>query len=104
MVSIRNLRIQQRQNRCSVQEVNQTMSPAPQTPRVQVSQQEDDLITFTPFGEQQVPQVQGAVGNQEQPKRQRSPRKKKNQRQTLTRDNLIRTKHKKFHTFHLENV
>ena len=56
-----------------VQELNQTPSPAPQTPRIQVSQQEDDLITFTPFGEQQVPQVQGAVGNQEQPKGRGAP-------------------------------
>ena len=48
-----------------------------------MSQQEDDLITFTPFGEQQVLQVQGAVGNQEQPKRQRSPRKKKKSEWTL---------------------
>ena len=70
MASIRNLHIQQRQNRRSVQELNQTMSPAPQTPQIQVIQQEDDLITFTPFGEQQVPQMQGTAGNQEQPKRQ----------------------------------
>ena len=48
-----------------------------------MSQQEDDLITFTPFGEQQVPQMQGTVGNQEQPKRQRSPRKKKKSEWTL---------------------
>ena len=41
------------------------------------------MITFTPFWEQQVPQVQGAVGNQEQPKRQRSPRKKKKSEWTL---------------------
>ena len=77
MASIRNLHVQQRLNRCSVQELNQTTSPAPQTPQIQVSQQENDLITFTLFGEQQVPQVQGAAENQEQPKRQRSPRKKK---------------------------
>ena len=83
MASIRNLHIQQRQNRGSVQELNQTTPPAPQTPQIQVSHQEDDLITFTPFGEQQVPQVQGAVGNQEQPKRQRSPRKKKKSEWTL---------------------
>ena len=83
MVSIRNLHIQQRQNLRSVQDLNQTMPPAPQTPQIQVSQQEDDLITFTPFGEQQVPQVQGAAGNQEQPKRQRSPRKKKKSEWTL---------------------
>ena len=31
MASIRNLHIQQRQNQCSVQELNQTTSPAPQT-------------------------------------------------------------------------
>ena len=87
MASIQNLHIQQRQNLRNVQNLNQTTSPASQTPQIQVNRQEDDLITFTPFGEQQVPQVQGAVGNQE-----------------LTRDNLIRTKLKKFHTFHLENV
>ena len=83
MVSIRNLHIQQRQNRRGGHEVNQTTSPAPQTPQIQVSQQEDDLITFTPFGEQQVLQEQGAVGNQEQPKGQRSPRKKKKSEWTL---------------------
>ena len=48
-----------------------------------MSQQEVDLITFTPFGEQQVLQEQGAVGNQEQPKGQRSPRKKKKSEWTL---------------------
>ena len=48
-----------------------------------MSKQEDDLITFTPFGEQQVPQMQGAAGNQEQPKGQRSPRKKKKSEWTL---------------------
>ena len=83
MASIRNLHIQQRQNLRSVQELNQTTSPAPQTLQIQASQQEDNLITFTLFGEQQVPQVQGAVGNQEQPKRQRSPRKKKKSEWTL---------------------
>ena len=83
MVSIRNLHIQQRQNRRSVQELNQTTSPVPQTPRIHVSQQEDDWITFTLFREQQVPQMQSAVGNQEQPKRQRSPRKKKKSEWTL---------------------
>ena len=80
MASIRNLHIQQRQNLRSVQDLNQTMPPAP---RIQVSEQEDDLITFTLFGEQQVPQVQGTVGNQEQPKRQRSTRKKKKSEWTL---------------------
>ena len=83
MASIQNLHIQQRQNLCSGQELNQNTSPAPQTPQIQVSQQEDDLIRFTPFGEQQVPQEQGAVGNQEQPKGQRSPGKKKKSEWTL---------------------
>ena len=41
------------------------------------------MITFTPIVEQQVPPVQGATGIQEQPKRQRSPRKKKNSEWTL---------------------
>ena len=63
--------------------MNQTTPPAPQTPRIQVSQQEDNLITFTPFGEQQMPQMLEAVGNQEQPKTQRSPRKKKKCEWTL---------------------
>ena len=63
--------------------MNQTPSPAPQTPRIEASQQEANLITFTPPGEQQVPQMQGAAGSQEQPKRQRSPRKKKKSEWTL---------------------
>ena len=83
MVSIRNLHIQQRQNRRSMQEPNQTTPLAPQTPRIQVNQEEANLITFTPIVEQQVPPVQGATGIQEQPKRQRSPRKKKNSEWTL---------------------
>ena len=41
------------------------------------------MITFTPIVEQQVPPVQGMTGIQEQPKRQRSPRKKKNLEWTL---------------------
>ena len=41
------------------------------------------MITFTPPAEQQVPQTQGAVGRQEQPKRQRSPRKKTRSEWTL---------------------
>ena len=69
MVSIRILHIQQRQNRRSIQELDQTMLPTPQMLRIQVSQKEDDLITFTAFGEQQVPEVQGTAGNQEKPKR-----------------------------------
>ena len=56
---------------------------APQTPRIQVNQEEANLITFTPIVEQPVPPVQGATGIQEQPKRQRSPRKKKNSEWTL---------------------
>ena len=83
MASIRNLHIQQRQNQHSVAEVNQTTPSAPQTPRIQVSQEEANLITFTPIVEQQVPPVQGVTGIQEQPKRQRSPRKKKNLEWTL---------------------
>ena len=77
MRSIRNLHTQQRQNRCSVQEINQSSPPIPQTPQINVTQQEPNLITFTPPVDQQVPQMQGAVGMQEQPKKQRSPRKKK---------------------------
>ena len=68
MVSIQNLHIQLRQNRCSVQELNQTTPSAPQTLRIQVNQEEANLITFTPIVEQQVPQVQGVAGIQEQPK------------------------------------
>ena len=48
-----------------------------------MNQQEANLITFTPIGEQQVSQVQGAARSQEQPKRQRSPKKKKNSEWTL---------------------
>ena len=68
MASIRNLHIQQRQNRCSTQELNQTTPPAPQTPPIQVNREEANLITFTPTVEQQAPLVQGATGTREQPK------------------------------------
>ena len=83
MASIRNLHIQQRQNRRSMQELNQTTASAPQTLQIQVHQEEANLIKFTPIVEQQVPPVQGATGIQEQPKRQRSPRKKKSSEWTL---------------------
>ena len=82
MASIRNLHMQQRQNQRSMQELNQTTPSAPQTTRIQVNQEEANLITFSPV-EQQVPVVQGATGFQEQPKRQRSPRKKNNSEWTL---------------------
>ena len=77
MESIRNLHIQQRQNRGSTEELNQNISAAPQTTQTQVNQEAANLITFSPVVEQQVPAVQGATRIQEQPKRQRSPRKKK---------------------------
>ena len=51
-----------------MQEPNQTIPSAPQTPQIQVYQEEANLITFTPIVEQQVPAVQGATGIQEQPK------------------------------------
>ena len=78
MESIHNLHMQQRQNRRSTQELNQTTPSAPQTTQIQANQEEANLIMFSPVVEQQVPLVQGASGFQEQPKRQRSPRKKKN--------------------------
>ena len=83
MASIRNLHKQQRQNRHNTQELNQTTPSAPQVTRTQVNQEEANLITFSPVVEEQVPLVQGATGIQEQPKRQRSPRKKKNPEWTL---------------------
>ena len=57
-----------------------------------MNQEEANLITFTPIVEQQVPQVQGAAGNQEQPKRQRSPRKKKNSEWTLNQRQFDQSK------------
>ena len=92
MASIRNLHIQQRQNRSSAQELNQTTPSAPRTPRIQVNQEEANLITFTPIVEQQVPSVQGATGIQEQPKQQRSPRKKKNSEWTLNQRHFDHSK------------
>ena len=59
MASIRNLHIQQRQNRGSTEELNQNTSSAPQTTRTQVNQEEANLITFSPVVEQQVPALQG---------------------------------------------
>ena len=69
--------------------MNQTTPPAP---RIQGSEQEDDLITFTPIVEQQVPPVQGATGIQEQPKRQRSPPKKKKSEWTLNQKQFDHSK------------
>ena len=92
MASICNLHIQQRQNRCSTQELNQTTPSAPQTPQIQVNQEEANLITFTPIVEQQVHLVQGATGIQEQPKPQRSPRKKKNSEWTLNQKQFDHSK------------
>ena len=83
MASIRNLHMQQRQNRLSKQELNQTTPSAPQTTRIQVNQEEANLIMFSPVVEQQVPLIPGETGIQEQPKRQRSPRKKKKSEWTL---------------------
>ena len=91
MASIRNLHIQQRQNQCSVQELNQTTPPALQTPQIQVSQQQANF-TFTPIGEQPVAHMQGTVGSQEQPKRQRSPRKKKKSEWTLNQRQFDQSK------------
>ena len=68
METIRNLHMQQRQNQCSTQELNKNTPSAPKTHRIQVNQEEANLITFTPILEQQVPSVQGATGIQEQPK------------------------------------
>ena len=75
MASIRNLHMQQRQNRRSMQELNQTTPSAPQTTRIQINQEEDNLITFTPIMEQQVPTVQGATGIQEQAQTTEKPTK-----------------------------
>ena len=83
MESIRNLHMQQRQNRRNTQEQNKDTPSAPQTPRIQANQDEANLITFSPVVEQQVPAVQGATGIQEQPKQQRSPQKKKGSEWTL---------------------
>ena len=83
MASIRNLHIQQRHNRRSIEELNQNTVSAPQTSRMEVNQEEANLITFSPVVEQQVPSVQEAKGVQVQPKQQRSPRKKKGSEWTL---------------------
>ena len=83
MASIRNLHIKQRQTRRSTEELNRTTPSAPQITRTQVNQEEANLITFSPVVDQQIPLIQGATGIQEQPKRQRSPRKKKNSEWTL---------------------
>ena len=83
MANITNLHMQQRQNLGNTQELNQITPLAPQTTRTQVNQEDANLITFSPVAEQQVSLVQGATGIQEQPKQQRSPRKKKSSEWTL---------------------
>ena len=68
MESIRNLHIQQRQNRGSTEELNQNTSAAPQTTRTQVNHEAANLITFSPVVEQQEPALQGAMGVKVLPK------------------------------------
>ena len=68
MESIRNLHIQQRQNRGATEELNQNTLAGPLTTRTQVNQVAANLITFSPVVEQQVPASQGAMGVQVQPK------------------------------------
>ena len=92
MESIRNLHIQQRQNRGSTEELNQNTLAAPQTTRTQVNHEAANLITFSPVVEQQVPALQGATGVQVQPKRQRSPRKKKGSEWTLNQKQFDHSK------------
>ena len=92
MASIRNLHLQQRQNQRSTEELNRTTPSAPQVTRTQVNQEEANLITFSPVVEEQVPFVQGATGIQEQPKQQRSPRKKKNSEWTLNQRQFYHSK------------
>ena len=92
MESIRNLHIQQRQNRGSTEELNQNTSAAPQTTWTQVNHEAANLITFSPVVEQQVPALQGAMGVQVQPKRQRSPRKKKGSEWTLNQKQFDHSK------------
>ena len=99
MASIHNLHIQQRQNRSSAHELNQTTPSAPRTARIQVNQEEANLITFTPIVEQQVPSVQGATGIQEQPKRQRSPQKKKNSEWSLNQRQFDHSKTQRNFTY-----
>ena len=103
MESIRNLHMQQRQNQRSTQEQNKNTPSAPQTPRIEVNQEEANLITFSPVVEQQVPSGQGATGFQEQPKRERSPRKKKNSELALNQRQFDHSKTKKFPIFYLVN-
>ena len=57
-----------------------------------MNQEEANLITFTPIVEQQVPEVQGVAGSQEQPKQQRSPRKKKNSEWALNQRQFDQSK------------
>ena len=61
-----------------MQEVNQNPSPPPpNTPQINMTQQEPNLITFTPPADQQALQTQGTVGMHEKPKKQRSPKREK---------------------------
>ena len=92
MESIRNLHMQQRQNQRNTQEQNKDNPSASQTSRIQTHQDDENLITFSPVVEKQVPAVQGATGIQEQLKSQRSPRKKKGSEWTLNQRQLDHSK------------
>ena len=92
MESTHNLHMQQRQNQRNTQEQNKDNPSASQTSQIQTHQDDENLITFSPVVEQQVPAVQGATGIQEQPKSQRSPRKKKGSEWTLNQRQIDHSK------------
>ena len=92
MESIRNLHMQQRHNQCNMQKQNKDNPSASQTSRIQTHQDDENLITFSPVVEQEVPAVKGATGIQEQPKSRRSPRKKKGSEWTLNQRQLDHSK------------
>ena len=83
--------------------MNQNTSSAPQATRTQVNQEDANLITFSPVVEQQVPALQGDSGIQEQPKRQRSPQKKKGSEWTLNQRQFHHSKTQEGHIFYLVN-
>ena len=103
MRSIRNLHIQQQQNHVHNEVVNQNGRLSRQNNALNISLQEPNLIMFTPpLGQYEVPQ--GATGKWSEPKKQRSPRRRKERVNcNLIKDSLTKTDHKKFHTSHQEN-
>ena len=98
MRSVRNLHTQQRQNHLQAEVLNQNKAQSGPIDSPQTSSQELNLITFTPL-QGQHEAVQGAAREQDKPKKQRNPRRRKTKNEWQLNQRQFE-QNKKFPVFH----